>query len=596
MNCVIAILLGAAGLGRAERLAIKAYTAADGLAHNHINRIRQDAVGFLWFCTDEGLSRFDGYRFTNYTTEHGLPHPWVNDFLQSRDGAYWIATDGGVCRFNPAGPQRFVVYRPGSTLDARRVNALIEDREGIIWCGTYQGLYRLERTASQVRFQSVDIGAPAQYEGALVNNLMLDRRETLWAAARSGLYRRRTDGPWERYTTFHGLPDLFIEALAEDRAGRLWAGTRTAGFCELLSDPELERRIVRMCYSTEEGLPANDVRSTVQTSDGRMWIGGSAGLTELIPSGDGGRGQLRSYTTAHGLSDSVIYRLAEDRDGNLWIGTKHAGVMRMARQAFVTYGESEGFRPCDDISSIFETLSGDLVVSGGDSSHRLIQRFDGRSFIATDLNVSRLPANLSWAWRQPAIQDRAGEWWVATEAGLVRFPRVRRLEDLARVRPKAVYTVRDGFAEDGVRRLYLDAKGDVWIPSENGVAHALARWERATGTFRRFTGDSLPVLKSKLASAFGEDGSGRLWIGFADNGGVVRCPGREESGCLPVAGAPKGSIHALFVDHANRVWAASSEGGLARLDDPSTDQPRFVSYTAAMGLSSNEVWCLTEDR
>jgi hypothetical protein len=66
----------------AEQLPINAYTTAEGLAHNHINRIRQDVRGFLWFCTDGGLTRFDGHDFVSYTTRDGIPHPWVNDFLE----------------------------------------------------------------------------------------------------------------------------------------------------------------------------------------------------------------------------------------------------------------------------------------------------------------------------------------------------------------------------------------------------------------------------------------------------------------------------------------------------------------------------------
>jgi ligand-binding sensor domain-containing protein len=52
---------------RAEQSPIKIYAADDDLAHNHINRILRDSRGFLWFCTDEGLSRFDGYRFNGRT-------------------------------------------------------------------------------------------------------------------------------------------------------------------------------------------------------------------------------------------------------------------------------------------------------------------------------------------------------------------------------------------------------------------------------------------------------------------------------------------------------------------------------------------------
>src|SRR5688572_17370457 len=86
---------------RAERLPIKLYTVADGLAHNGVNKIVRDSRGFLWFCTREGLSRFDGYGFTNFSTDEGLPHSNVSDILETREGEYWVATLGGLVRFNP---------------------------------------------------------------------------------------------------------------------------------------------------------------------------------------------------------------------------------------------------------------------------------------------------------------------------------------------------------------------------------------------------------------------------------------------------------------------------------------------------------------
>jgi len=88
---------------RAERLPLRIYTVADGLAHNEINKIVRDSRGFLWFCTANGLSRFDGYAFTNFGTDQGLPHPNVTDLLETRTGEYWVGTSGGLVRFNPAG-------------------------------------------------------------------------------------------------------------------------------------------------------------------------------------------------------------------------------------------------------------------------------------------------------------------------------------------------------------------------------------------------------------------------------------------------------------------------------------------------------------
>ncbi|HEY7543648.1 MAG TPA: two-component regulator propeller domain-containing protein, partial [Blastocatellia bacterium] len=99
---------------RAERLPFKTYTAADGLVSDRVSRIVRDPRGFMWFCTEQGLSRFDGYSFTNYTTADGLPNDWINDLLITRNGEYWIATESGVCRFFPdaTSAPMFIAYRP----------------------------------------------------------------------------------------------------------------------------------------------------------------------------------------------------------------------------------------------------------------------------------------------------------------------------------------------------------------------------------------------------------------------------------------------------------------------------------------------------
>src|SRR5262245_34008544 len=81
----VSVLLLITGTVSSERLPIKTYTTVDGLSRDHINRIIQDSKGFLWFCTSEGLSRFDGYKFTNYTIDQGLAGRQVNDFLETRN-------------------------------------------------------------------------------------------------------------------------------------------------------------------------------------------------------------------------------------------------------------------------------------------------------------------------------------------------------------------------------------------------------------------------------------------------------------------------------------------------------------------------------
>src|SRR5215510_14095637 len=129
------LLARAGGNAAAEQLPVKAYTIENGLAHNRVKRIVQDSRGFLWFCTADGLSRFDGTQFTNYQNEDGLLAPSINDIVEGRDGIYWVATNSdGVFRFDlgaatPAAapnmkPSRFIRYAVGSEPITNRVNVL----------------------------------------------------------------------------------------------------------------------------------------------------------------------------------------------------------------------------------------------------------------------------------------------------------------------------------------------------------------------------------------------------------------------------------------------------------------------------------------
>jgi hypothetical protein len=161
-------------LAYGERLPLKSYTAADGLAHNNVNKIVRDSRGFLWFCTFEGLSRFDGYTFTTYGVAQGLRKPIVNDLLETHDGQYWVATGEGLYRFDPLGiAQRsstsgvqsssavkpmFTLYYPADDSSSKDILTLFEDSKGVIWCGTENGLYRLENRNGLPTFRYVDIG------------------------------------------------------------------------------------------------------------------------------------------------------------------------------------------------------------------------------------------------------------------------------------------------------------------------------------------------------------------------------------------------------------------------------------------------------
>src|SRR2546425_673694 len=133
---LLGLLLSFRAIVPAEQLPVRTYTTADGLPRDLIDRIVRDSRGFLWFCTADGLSRFNGYEFTNYGVEQGLPNPVINDLLETRRGVYWVATNGGgMARFNPSqlanGQAQirnlFTAYPVGDGPSTNRVNVLYED-------------------------------------------------------------------------------------------------------------------------------------------------------------------------------------------------------------------------------------------------------------------------------------------------------------------------------------------------------------------------------------------------------------------------------------------------------------------------------------
>lgn len=607
-----------------ERLPLKTYTTADGLAHNVVNRIVRDSRGFLWFCTFEGLSRFDGYTFTTYGIEDGLPSAVVNDLLETRDGVYWVATDSGLGRFNPKGmPARqmnpaggadssaahspiatrtmFSVYQPGEDQKSKQVTALVEDHSGVLWCGTARGLYRVERNDERIEFRFIDLGMPSVLgESRNVTSMIEDRKGSLWIGSQSGIYRLLQDQRVEHYTRRDGLLSDDIRSLIEDREGHIWIGTIYEGLCRLVSDPDSTKPIVARVYSTKDGLPAW-INQLFQASDGTLWAGSNYGLIRFIQRTDNSDYRFRLYAQQHGLASDQVQALAEDSNGNLWLSMANAGVAKLARTGITAFTEADGFVSA---RALFMNRAGDLFVMATAKretqqhyEETLIDRFDGERFSAIK---PRLPdkATYGWGWNQLLLEDQAAEWWMATDKGLVRFPKVAGFDQLAGTSPKAVYTTRDGLAANNILRIFEDSRGDIWVSSVNGPnGHGLSRWDRATQTFHHYTAvDGLPSLLNFYPISFVEDRSGNVWIGFSFGGGLVRYGDGRFTRFTSANDLPEGGIFNLFIDSGGKLWIPTTRGGVTRIDHPEADHPSMATYTIADGLSSNDVKAITEDR
>lgn len=613
--------------GNAERLPIKTYTTADGLPHNSINRIVRDSRGFLWFCTGDGLSRFDGYTFINYGVSEGLPHPKVNDLLETRTGEYWLATNNGLCRFNPKGApsshpvyavnssdeQRrksmFIVYTPAEDTRLNRViNTLAETRDGNIWFGTRLGFFRVDRAGDRVELRAVNIRDPKSGEPQAINSILEDRYGAMWAGTPSGLYRCWPDGSVERYGKGTPLPDDNIHSLVEDRRGNLWVGTRNGGLIRLAFGAKHDFPIITRTFNRESGLRSDWIFDIYESSSGSVWIGTPWELLEFQANDEQHLRPIRLDTKTNGFSFHEIETLAEDLDGNLWLGGIN-GAMKIARNGFRTMNERDGV---SSINDVFVSHSGDLYAYGYVLGDRQATVFDGGKYdllnpdsVTYWFSFGRYDGNrFSWlvpsGWRgngwtdKPyVLQSATGEWWIGQNAGLYLFPRVQSFAGFKTASPLAVLTTRNGLSSRFVYTIFEDRRGDIWISTVG--PNGLARWERATRKVRDLTrAEGLPSFNDNLVTSFAEDSAGNVWVGFQP-GGLARYAADRFTFFTIEDGLPSGRINDLHLDSVGRLWVATSSGGISRIDQPSANRPAFVNYTTDQGLSSNVTTAITDD-
>ncbi len=581
----------------ADQLPVKRYTTADGLARDFVGKIVQDSRGYIWFCTSEGLSRFDGYTFYNYTVMNGLPHRFISDVLESRNGTYWVATAGGLCEFFPKGIsgsgdsiQFFSVHYLNKNKPTLGVTALVEDNAGRIWCATTDGLYQFEVHHGNYVSQRIDFGK--QILSELSNSvlaLLFDKNGNLWIGTENGLFCHRSKGNIELYTTNDRLPSNGVKTIAQDERDNIWIGT-TAGACFLSFDTTAGRYQVQEVFTTENGLRNHWINVLYFSKRNRVWVGttGELAIIEYV----GGKPKvIKTYTKANGLSDNGVSAITEDNAGNLWFGTESGGAMKLAQNGFTTYSLSDGLSS-ERIAAILENQKKELCVIGG-GPVLFINKFNGVQFEPILVNLPKSIKDLGWGWNQTHFQDHRGEWWIQTAQGVVRFPNVETVEQLAAYQPIKIYTTKDGLGGNAIFRLYEDKTGSIWISTLDSFKSVLTRWERTTNTFHQFP--SYDGFKNGAPTAFCEDSSGNLWIG-SYGGSLARVKNDAFEFISSQDDAQEGMIRALFIDSKKRLWIAGALGGVRRLDDVTAKEPVFIRYTTSEGLSSNEARCITEDR
>jgi signal transduction histidine kinase/CheY-like chemotaxis protein/ligand-binding sensor domain-containing protein len=404
----------------------------------------------LWIGSNEGLRILHDGKFRIYSAREGLDKESISSLYKDREGYLWVGTEFfGLRRISPRG--EVSTYRSYNGLASDNVLSMLEDQEGSLWIGTSaNGLQQL-RDAS---FQTISV--PEGLSAASVRTLIEDHGGDIWLATQTGGLNRLHQGKISVYGVKQGLSSNLTRALYVDADNSLWVGTEGKGVDHLQRNGEVShltsaqglvndvvRSILRdkqgnlwigtdrgvSCYrdgkfrnfTTGNGLAGNAVWQIVEDSWGVMWFATSGGISRFKD------GQLSNLTRNEGLSSNLVRAVYVDRDGVAWIGTRDAGLDRLAGGKITVYGVENG-------------LASDIVLSVTEDSHQ----------------------NL----------------WLSSGRGIFRVSK-RELSDYAEGRLRSISSISYA-ASDGMRseecssavqpNAWLAHDGRLWFPTANGAA------------------------------------------------------------------------------------------------------------------------------
>lgn len=536
------------------------WTMQDGLPSNQVVDIIQTTDGYLWLATVRGLARFDGLHSTifNRANTPVFVTNQISKLCRSRDSAFWIGTErGGLihCRLGqPPAFQRF------DELLGHHIQCLFEDHEGTLWIGTEAETWTV-----------VDAQCICRPDAPLnVRTICEDENGTLWLGAaiwmqsrpdrlaattiqpKPGLYRR-DDDRFYRFTESDGFPSSpsanSITALCSDHQGGLWIGTLGHSLFRYQNGKFQD-------HAAALGPKASNYLRLYQDRSEQLWISTFAA---------GGFRLVHNKATRLSIGNRPVVCLAEDREGNLWLGGGQRGLrsFRNPELAKLTLDQRAVMR------CVVEDAAGDLWFGSGNpgSKNRRtgLHRLDNGVFEHFGTHDG-LPTNLVTG----LAFGSEGRLWIGTNKGLVCRDNDRW----------STFTTADGLGRDWIRNVYVDDNDVVWIGFWEG---GLQRMQ--DGTFTR-----IAEFRDADVNWFHQDAGGQLWIG--SNRGLYRWIDGSLRRVRDVVldDLPTISFTACCEDDQGRLWIGTSGGGLCRYA-----AGRFTNWTSAQGLYEDCIHAIAKD-
>lgn len=587
-----------------------------GLSQNMVGCILQDRKGFMWFGTQNGLDRFDGYAFKKYKFNpkdvSTLPANNIMVIYEDHAGNLWIGTDGGgLSRFNRE-KETFIRYQymndedPNPGHDIKVITGINEDRSGVLWIGTWGGLVRFDPKKQEWSRLVHQPGIHGTLSNNRIRTMCQGQRGIIWIGTEGGGLNSFNYKTGKFSCFFHqpneanSIIDNTVRAVFEDSSGNLWVGTM--GGLDRLD--RKTNTFIHYRHSDEKArsLSDNRIRAIFEDSKGRLWIGTNGGGLNQLKSISKGIFVHYHYqpNNSHSLSHNTVISIIEDRTGCIWIGT-YGGINRIdpQMQQFIHFIGNPGnpnSLSSNDVSCLYQDRDKNLWIGTYDCG---LNKYDPNTGEYVHYrNSSTDPQSLSSDEVKAIHQDRDGNLWIGTMGGGInRFNR----DNGKFTRYQFKKGTKKGPSSNSIYCFFEDKDKDLWIGTWKGGLNLFlpgrnefVYYKNEPWNPKSISGNGVTFIQPD------REHEELLWVGTYNSG--LECfnrytgefehhphdPGNSNS-------LSHDSVLSIYISplHPEIVWVGTWGGGLNKFNKK-TNQWKF--YTEDDGLSNNAVIGILEDR